>query len=169
MELYYRAITFYGRSSQYSSTRCALYTGNDLVRPDAALELTQRKHLLDSAMPYLSGSLREDTGRINALDKKTQRKVEAEEKNMSAANNYVPNYMRPIVVPTTRHGQLGKYGYAAGDAARKPRFHRAEGRRHGRWADASGRHATANGPWPTLMSHCVDNNGLHLEVLRTLL
>ena len=79
---------------------CAcLNTCYDLVRPDVALELTQRKHLLDSAMPYLSGSLREDTGRINALDKKTQRKVEAEEKNMSAAYNYVPNYMRPIVVP----------------------------------------------------------------------
>ena len=75
---------------------CAcLFTCYDLVRPDVALELTWNKHLRDFAMPYLIGILREYTGRIDALDKKTQRMNGAEEKNMSAANDYVPNYMRP--------------------------------------------------------------------------
>lgn len=72
-----------------------LYTCYDLVHADVALELAWRKGHLDFAMPYLIQVLREYTGRVNALDKKTQKKEEAEEKNKSASNDYVPEYMLP--------------------------------------------------------------------------
>jgi clathrin heavy chain len=70
-----------------------LYTCYDLIRPDVGMELAWRKGLLDYAMPYLIQVLREYTGRIDALDKKTQKKEEAEEKSKSAPNDYVPDYM----------------------------------------------------------------------------
>merc|ERR1719191_172185 len=72
-----------------------LYTCYDLVRPDVGLELAWRQGLLDYAMPYLIQVLREYTGRIDALDKKTQKKKEAEEKQKSAPNDYVPGIMPP--------------------------------------------------------------------------
>merc|ERR1719158_489716 len=49
-----------------------LYTCYDLVHADVALELAWRKGHLDFAMPYLIQVLREYTGRVDALDKKTQ-------------------------------------------------------------------------------------------------
>lgn len=70
-----------------------LYTCYDLIRPDVGLELAWRKNMLDFAMPFLIQTLREYTGRIDALDKKTQKKEEAEEKEKSASNDYVPDYM----------------------------------------------------------------------------
>merc|ERR1719359_1635920 len=73
---------------------CAcLYTCYDFVPPDVAMELAWRKNMLDYAMPYLIQVLREYTGRVDALDKKTQKKEEAEEKAKSAPNDYVPDYM----------------------------------------------------------------------------
>merc|ERR1712113_1104668 len=72
-----------------------LYTCYDLITPDVALELAWRKGMLDFCMPYLIQVLREYTGRVDALDKKTQKKEEAEEKNKSAPNDYVPDYMLP--------------------------------------------------------------------------
>merc|ERR1712060_471399 len=85
-----------------------LYNCYDLVRPDVGLELAWRKGLLDYAMPYLIQTLREYTGRIDALDKKTQKKEEAEEKQKSASNDYVPDYMPPMM-----GGNLTGFGHLA--------------------------------------------------------
>merc|ERR1711972_451911 len=74
-----------------------LYTCYDLLRPDIALELAWRKNMLDFAMPYLIQTLREYTGRIDALDKKTTKKEEEEEKNKSAPNDYAPDYVMPMM------------------------------------------------------------------------
>merc|ERR1712176_1466485 len=77
---------------------CAcLYTCYDYVRPDVALELAWRNGLLDYAMPYLIETLREYTSRLDALDKKTTKKEEEEEKNKSASNDYVPDYIPPMM------------------------------------------------------------------------
>merc|ERR1712232_931790 len=76
-----------------------LYTCYDLIRPDVGLELAWRRGYLDYAMPYLIQVLREYTGRIDALDKKTQKKEEEEEKQKSAPNDYVPDYMMPTMMP----------------------------------------------------------------------
>merc|ERR1711988_1459867 len=70
-----------------------LYTCYDHIRPDSALELAWRSGKLDFAMPYLIQVLREYTSRVDALDKKTQKREEAEEKQKSASNDYVPDYM----------------------------------------------------------------------------
>jgi len=70
-----------------------LFTCYDLIRPDVGLELAWRKNMLDYAMPFLIQVLREYTSRIDALDKKTQKKEEAEEKEKSASNDFVPDYM----------------------------------------------------------------------------
>merc|ERR1712176_1406797 len=74
-----------------------LYTCYDLIRPDVALELAWRNNMLDFAMPYLIQTLREYTGRIDALDKKTLKREEAEEKQKSASNDYVPDYVMPAI------------------------------------------------------------------------
>jgi len=75
-----------------------LYTCYDNIRPDVALELAWRKGMIDYVMPYLIQMLREYTSRIDALDKKTQKKEEAEEKNKSAPNDFVPDWM-PGMMP----------------------------------------------------------------------
>jgi clathrin heavy chain len=74
-----------------------LYTCYELIRPDVALELAWRKNMLDFAMPYLIQVLREYTGRIEGLDKKTQKREEAEEKQKSAPNDYVADYLPPMM------------------------------------------------------------------------
>jgi len=66
-------------------------------------------------MPYLIQTLREYTGRIDALDKKTQKKEEAEEKNKSASNDYVPDYMMPAM-----SGMPGMPGFAGNLAIMGP-------------------------------------------------
>jgi len=70
-----------------------LYTCYDLIRPDVAMELAWRKNMTDFAMPYLVQVLREYTSRIDALDKKTQKKEEEEERQKSAPNDWTPDYM----------------------------------------------------------------------------
>jgi len=70
-----------------------LYTCYDLIPPDVGMELAWRKGMMDYSMPYLIQVLREYTGRIDALDKKTQKKEEAEEKEKSASNDFVADYM----------------------------------------------------------------------------
>merc|ERR1719183_2460192 len=78
---------------------CAcLYTCYDFVRPDVALELAWRKNMLDFAMPYLIQVVKEYTSRIDGLDKKTLKKEEEEEKQKSAPNDYVPDYMGPSMM-----------------------------------------------------------------------
>lgn len=79
-------------------TAC-LYTCYDLIRPDIALELAWKSRNMDFAMPYLIQVMREYTDRVNALDKKTQKKEEEEEKQKSAPNDYVPDYMMPTMGP----------------------------------------------------------------------
>jgi clathrin heavy chain len=77
---------------------CAcLYTCYDYVRPDVALELAWRNGLLDYAMPYLIETFREYTSRLDALDKKTTKKEEEEQKNKSASNDYVADYIPPMM------------------------------------------------------------------------
>mmetsp|Transcript_108985 Transcript_108985/g.351874 ORF Transcript_108985/g.351874 Transcript_108985/m.351874 type:complete len:1524 (+) Transcript_108985:1-4572(+) len=75
-----------------------LFTCYDLIRPDVGVELAWRKGMLDFAMPFLIQVLREYTSRIDGLDKKTQKKEEAEEKQKSAPNDYVPDYMGPPIM-----------------------------------------------------------------------
>jgi len=74
-----------------------LFTCYEHIRPDVGLELAWRRGMLDFAMPFLIQVLREYTGRIDALDKKTQKKEEAEEKEKSASNDFVPDYMGPVM------------------------------------------------------------------------
>jgi len=85
-----------------------LYTCYDLIRPDVGLELAWRKNMLDFAMPFLIQTLREYTGRIDALDKKTLKKEEAEQKEQSASNDYVADY-----VPNQWQGQMPGFGNLA--------------------------------------------------------
>merc|ERR1712151_1481472 len=75
-----------------------LFTCYDLVRPDVGLELAWRKNMLDYAMPFLIQTLREYTRRIDALDKKTQKKEEAEQKEKSASNDLAPDFMMPAMM-----------------------------------------------------------------------
>jgi len=81
-----------------------LYTCYDLIRPDVGLELAWRKNMLDFAMPFLIQTLREYTGRIDALDKKTQKKEEAEQKEKSASNDLAPDYMMPHMMANMAPG-----------------------------------------------------------------
>lgn len=97
-----------------------LYTCYDLLTPDVALELAWRKGQLDFAMPYLIQTLREYTGRIDALDKKTQKKEEAEEKQKSASNDYVPDYMMPTMPGMPGLGGMGQLALMGPSAAQMP-------------------------------------------------
>merc|ERR1712039_696095 len=92
-----------------------LYTCYDLIRPDVGLELAWRKNMLDFAMPFLIQTFREYTSRIDALDKKTQKKEEAEEKQKSASNDYVPDYMPQMMGSMPGFGNL-----AIGNAPMQP-------------------------------------------------
>merc|ERR1719272_1677035 len=70
-----------------------LYTCYDLITPDSAIEMAWRSGKMDFAMPYLIQVMREYTARVDALDKKDSKREEAEEKQKSASNDYVPDYM----------------------------------------------------------------------------
>merc|ERR1712107_513096 len=85
------------QKNQECFTAC-LYTCYDLISPDVALELAWRRGLMDFVMPYLVQTLREYTTRLDALDKKTLKKEEAEEKKKSAPNDFVADYMPPMGV-----------------------------------------------------------------------
>jgi len=92
-------LRFFADSDMKECFAACLYTCYEHVSPDVALELSWRKGMTDFAMPYLIQVLREYTGRIDALDKKTLKKEEAEEKQKSASNDYVPDYMMPAMMP----------------------------------------------------------------------
>jgi clathrin heavy chain len=96
-ELVESLMRFFVENNEAECFCACLYTCYDYVRPDVALELAWRNGLLDYAMPYLVQTLREYTSRVDALDKKTLKKEEEEEKNKSASNDYVPDYMPPIM------------------------------------------------------------------------
>merc|ERR1712151_348665 len=96
-----------------------LFTCYDLIRPDVGLELAWRKNMLDFAMPFLIQVLREYTGRVDALDKKTQKKEEAEEKEKSASNDFVPDYMVPAMMAGIAPG-FGNLSITGGPAMQQP-------------------------------------------------
>jgi len=96
-ELVESLMRFFVENNEAECFCACLYTCYDYVRPDVALELAWRNGLLDYAMPYLVQTLREYTSRVDALDKKTLKKEEEEEKNKSASNDYVPDYMPPMM------------------------------------------------------------------------
>jgi len=98
-ELVENLLRFFVDSDMPECFCACLYTCYDYVRPDVALELAWRKNNLDYAMPYLVQVLKEYTSRVDALDKKTIKKEEEEEKNKSASNDYVPDYMMPAMMP----------------------------------------------------------------------
>merc|ERR1719360_390449 len=75
--------------------------------------------MLDFGMPFLIQVLREYTSRIDALDKKTQKKEEAEEKGKSAPNDYVEDYIPPIMGPSGMTG-FGTLAITAGPAMHQP-------------------------------------------------
>mmetsp|Transcript_25740 Transcript_25740/g.76639 ORF Transcript_25740/g.76639 Transcript_25740/m.76639 type:complete len:1721 (-) Transcript_25740:262-5424(-) len=79
----------YAEAGDKECFAACLYTCYDLIRPDTALELAWRKGMTDFCMPYLIQVLREYTSRIDGLDKKTQKREEAEEKEKSASNDFV--------------------------------------------------------------------------------
>merc|ERR1711979_72763 len=87
-----------------------LYTCYDLIRPDVGIELAWQRGYLDYSMPFLIQVLREYTGRIDALDKKTQKKEEAEEKQKSASNDYVPDFNPMMGGNLTGFGHLALTG-----------------------------------------------------------
>merc|ERR1719491_2200115 len=90
-ELAEQLLRYFVENDSKECFAACLYTCYDLIRPDIALELAWRKGMTDFAMPYLVQVLREYTSRIDALDKKTQRKEEEEEKQKSAPNDYAPD------------------------------------------------------------------------------
>ncbi|CAE8586426.1 unnamed protein product [Polarella glacialis] len=97
-----------------------LYTCYDLLRPDVALEHAWRKGMTDFCMPYLIQVMREYTDRVNALDKKTLKKEEEEEKAKSAPNDYVPDYMVPGMMAPGGLAGFGNLALTAGPAMMAP-------------------------------------------------
>lgn len=107
-ELVEQLLRFFVDESMPEAFCACLYTCYDYVRPDVALELAWRKNNLDFAMPYLIQVLKEYTGRIDGLDKKTQKKEEEAEKSKSAANDYNPGLdYNPMMNPMMGTGMPG--------------------------------------------------------------
>merc|ERR1712151_1123999 len=96
-----------------------LYTCYDLIRPDVGLELAWRKNMLDFAMPFLIQTWGEYTSRIDALDKKTQKKEEAEQKEKSASNDLASDYMVPAMMGGAAAG-FGQLSITGGPAMQQP-------------------------------------------------
>merc|ERR1719469_1440789 len=117
-ELAENLLRYFVDSDMKECFAACLYTCYDLIKPDVGLELAWRKNMLDFAMPFLIQTLREYTGRIDALDKKTLKKEEAEEKEKSASNDLAPDFMMPAMMP----GGLGGMGQLAlmGASAQQP-------------------------------------------------
>merc|ERR1712216_763567 len=63
---------------------------------------------MDYAMPYMIQIVKEYTGRLDALDKKTTKAEEEKEKEKSASNDFVPDYVLPFA-----GGNLPGMGHAA--------------------------------------------------------
>merc|ERR1719219_1286754 len=96
-----------------------LFTCYELINPDVGLELAWRNNMLDFAMPFLIQVLREYTGRVDALDKKTTKKEEEEKKKESAPNDYVADYIPPMMGPSGMTG-FGTLAITAGPAMQPP-------------------------------------------------
>jgi len=109
----------FAESERRECFAACLYTCYDLIRPDVAMELAWCRGMLDFAMPYLIQVLREYTGRIDALDKKTLKKEEEEEKQKSAPNDYVPDAWMPSMMPGGLPG-MGNLAIMGGPAPMQP-------------------------------------------------
>lgn len=121
-ELAENLLRFFVENENKECFAACLYTCYDLIRPDVALELAWRKGMMDFAMPYMIQVLREYTGRVDALDKKTQKKEEAEEKQKSAPNDYVPDYMVPPIMGPGGLAGFGNLALTAGVPPMQPPF-----------------------------------------------
>eukprot|EP00425_Heterocapsa_triquetra_P012914 CAMPEP_0195155382 /NCGR_PEP_ID=MMETSP0448-20130528/184129_1 /TAXON_ID=66468 /ORGANISM="Heterocapsa triquestra, Strain CCMP 448" /LENGTH=1710 /DNA_ID=CAMNT_0040194169 /DNA_START=8 /DNA_END=5137 /DNA_ORIENTATION=+ len=95
-ELAESLLRFFVDSDLKECFAACMYTCYDLINADVGLELAWRSRSMDFAMPYLIQVMREYTGRIDALDKKTLKKEEEEKKQQSASNDFVPDYMPPM-------------------------------------------------------------------------
>mmetsp|Transcript_60475 Transcript_60475/g.187310 ORF Transcript_60475/g.187310 Transcript_60475/m.187310 type:complete len:1025 (-) Transcript_60475:91-3165(-) len=102
-------LRFFSEGEDKECFAACLYTCYELIRPDVAMELAWRKGMLDFAMPFLIQTMREYTNRIDALDRKTQKREEAEEKEKSAPNDFSPEYMVPAMMP----GGMPGFGHLA--------------------------------------------------------
>merc|ERR1712070_1117766 len=120
-ELVESLLRFFVEEDMSDCFAACLYTCYDYVRPDVALELAWRKNMLDFAMPYLIQVLREYTSRVDGLDKKTLKKEEEEEKQKSAPNDYVPEYMMPTMMGSGMPG-MGNLAIMGPPAAAQPAF-----------------------------------------------
>eukprot|EP00746_Dinoflagellata_sp_MGD_P128868 gnl/MRDRNA2_/MRDRNA2_63153_c0_seq1.p1 gnl/MRDRNA2_/MRDRNA2_63153_c0~~gnl/MRDRNA2_/MRDRNA2_63153_c0_seq1.p1 ORF type:complete len:1693 (+),score=391.73 gnl/MRDRNA2_/MRDRNA2_63153_c0_seq1:1-5079(+) len=76
-----------------------LFTCYDLLRPDVVLGLAWRHRYTDYAMPYFVQAIREYSARVEALDRKEEKREEEQEKQKSAPNDYVPEYMMSNMMP----------------------------------------------------------------------
>lgn len=108
-ELAESLLRFFTEQEDKECFAACLYTCYELVRPDVVMELAWRNKMMDFAMPFLIQTMREYTDRIDALDKKTQKREEAEEKEKSAPNDLCPDYM----VPSMMGNGLSGFGHLA--------------------------------------------------------
>jgi len=115
-ELAESLLRFFVENDMKECFAACLFTCYDLIRPDVGMELAWRKGMMDYAMPYLIQVMREYTGRVDVLDKKTQKKEEAQEKEKSASNDFVPDYM----VNPMMGGMQGFGNLAIGNAPANP-------------------------------------------------
>jgi clathrin heavy chain len=86
-------LKFFVNNNEKECFAAALYVCYDLVSPDVVLELAWRSNMMDFCMPYLIQVVKEFTGRLDALDKKTTQAEEEKEKEKSAPNDFVPDYV----------------------------------------------------------------------------
>lgn len=91
-------LRFFVDSGRRECFAACLYTCYDLTRSDLALELAWRSGMMDFAMPFMIQRLRDHEDKIELLMKKSQKKEEAEEKEKSAPNDFVPDYFMPAAL-----------------------------------------------------------------------
>jgi clathrin heavy chain len=101
-------LRYFVESGDQECFAACLYVCYDLVQPDVVLELAWRANMMDFCMPYLIQVVKEYTGRVDALDKKTTQAEEDKEKEKSAPNDFVPDYVMPFA-----GGNLSGMGHAA--------------------------------------------------------
>lgn len=109
-ELAESLLRFFVDSEMKECFAACSYTCYDLVRPDVVLELAWRRNMMDFGMPYMVQMIREYTSRLDALDKKTLKKEEAEKKKESAPNDFVPDMMLPMMGGPMGMGNLAIMG-----------------------------------------------------------
>jgi len=120
-ELVDSLLRFFVESDMKECFCACLFTCYDYVSPDVAMELAWRKGMVDYAMPYLIQVLKEYTSRVDALDKKTLKKEEEEEKAKSAPNDYVPDYVMPAMMGPTMMG-MGNLAITGPPVQQQPAF-----------------------------------------------